>query len=137
MVKIPGVTFDFGGDRVRTLAPLSLGALQALQQGLSQLNNQNALDPANMKIVLDVALASLRRNYPEVTPEDVGDLVDVSNMFEVLESAMDVSGVKRRAQEDAAKNLTAQPIPETSTGQGSLPASAPIPVGPGAMSATT
>jgi hypothetical protein len=104
---IPGVEFDFGGGRVRTIPPLSLGALQRLQGALSNLSTANAMDPATLDTVVKAAHGALRRNYPQVTEEEVGELVDVGNMIDVISCVLDVAGLKRKAAQDA-KNQTAQ-----------------------------
>jgi hypothetical protein len=119
MELIPGVAFDFGGGRVFTLAPLSLGTVERLQQPLMALGELEALNPVSIKTIIDAAHASLRRNYPATTREEVAELIDVGNMFEVITSVLDVSGIKRKVQADAeaaAKNLAAQPTLTEPTG---------------------
>lgn len=115
---IPGVELDFGGGRVYTVPPLSLGALQQLQGKLESLQDQhNPLSPAAVSTVLQATHSALVRNYPAITPDDVANLVDVGNMHEVIAAVLDVAGIKRKAQADA-KNPTAQPDPAPLTGPG-------------------
>jgi hypothetical protein len=109
MALLPGLDFDFGGGRCYLLPPLALGDLQLLQERLAKLSDDGALHPASVGTVLAATHAALRRNYPDLTLEAVGQLVDVGNLFEVIDAVMDVSGVKRKAAEQAAKNLLAQP----------------------------
>ena len=110
MEQIPGISFDFGGGRVFTIAPLSLGSLERLQEGLAALGSEtSALSPVAVKTIIDATQSSLQRNYPATTREEVAELIDVSNMFEVIATVLDVSGVKRKEQADA-KNLLAQPV---------------------------
>lgn len=109
MPKIPGIDFDFGGGRIYTVPPLALGDLQGLQGRLAALSGNDALDPASISAVLDATHAALVRNYPALSVAEVGQLVDVGNMFDVISCVMDVTGVKRKAAESAAKNPTAQP----------------------------
>jgi hypothetical protein len=104
---IPGIEFSFGGGRVYTLPPLSLGALERLQGKLAGLSSANATDPESIKTVVDAAHAALKRNYPDLTRDDVAELVDIANMHEVISCVMDVAGMRRKAA-DAAKNQTAQ-----------------------------
>ena len=132
---IPGIDFDFGGGRVLVLAPLTLGALERLQDGLQALATDSALAPASVKTIVSVAHASLARNYPTITRDDVMELVDVGNMVDVADAVMDVSGIRRKAALDA-KNQAAQPA-QALTGPRLLPTSALTPGGPGATCATT
>jgi hypothetical protein len=121
---IPGVEFNFGGGRVYTIPPLSLGALQRLQDKLSSLNDRTALDPVAMGVVVEALHAALARNYPDMTSADVAELVDVSQIGDVMSAVLDVSGLQRKAQADA-KNLAAQPVQTAAlTGQVSSLASA-------------
>lgn len=104
---IPGIEYDFGGGRVYTVPPLSLAALQRLQKKLEALQQASALDPASIGTVIDAAHSALKRNYPEMTPEEAAELVDVGNMHDVVACVMDVAGVRRKAEAEA-KNRPAQ-----------------------------
>lgn len=127
---IPGVEFDFGGGRVYLVPPLSLGALEVLQERVSEMVGLPATDPRAIKTTIEAAHLALKRNYPDITRDTVAELVDLGNMGDVFEALMDVSGVKRRAQEQEREQgkVTAK-TPEG--GEGSSPASAPSPAGPG------
>lgn len=107
---IPGIEYDFGGGRVYTLPPLSMGAMERLQKGLAALSSAEALSPESITTIVDAAHAALRRNYPAMTRDDVAELVDVGNMFDVVGAVLDVSGIKRKAQAEA-KNPQAQQTP--------------------------
>ena len=111
MELIPGIDYDFGGERVYKLPPLSMGAMERLQKGLAALSTAEALSPESITTIVDAAHAALRRNYPNLSREDVADLVDVGNMFDVVGAVLDVSGIKRKAQaaEQAEKKPPAQP----------------------------
>ena len=132
---IPGVRFDFGGERWYVVPPLSLGVLQMMQTQLNELPSLSATDPVAVSTMVDATLAALRRNYPEMTKDEVGELIDVGNMAEVFQCLMDVGGVKRRAQQEAARGNA--PAESQSAGTGSSPESAQTPAGPGTTSATT
>lgn len=97
VLKHKGVTLYLGGaDYV--VPPISLGALEQLQDRIVNFAG-DVTDKAQVATVIDAAHAALRRNYPDMTREDVADLVDVSNMAEIFEAVMDVSGLKRKEQE--------------------------------------
>jgi hypothetical protein len=134
MAKIPGIEFDFGGGKVYTLAPLTLGDLETLQERIAQVNPA-AINRAAAETIIDTALASIQRNHPEVKRDDVKQLVDLSNMLDVFGAAMDVGGVRRKEVE--AKKAQAQAQTTARTGAPSSPESAQTPAGPGTMSETT
>jgi hypothetical protein len=106
---IPGVEFDFGGGRVYTIPPLSLGALQRLQGKLTDLQHRAALDPVALSVVIEALHAALSRNYPDISTDAVAELIDVSQIGDVMTAVLDVSGLQRKAQEDS-KNQAAQPV---------------------------
>jgi hypothetical protein len=131
---IPGVEYDFGGGRVYMLAPLSLGSLEVLQERLAALPTLDAMDPVAIRTMTDATHMALRRNYPAITREEVGELVDVSIIGDVYECLLDAAGVRRKAQ--AAARGKAQAKIQLA-GTGSSPESAATPAGPGTMFAPT
>ena len=132
---IPGVEVDFGGGRTYTVPPLSLGALQLLQDKLAALATLPSTDPVAIRTILQGTHLALRRNYPDITEAEVAELVDVGNMPEVYECLMDVGGLKRKAQQaERLGNATAGSAP---TGTSSSPTSVPTPAGGGTTSAST
>lgn len=116
MIKVKGVSLVLGDGETYVVPPLSLGVLEAMQERLAAMTG-NGLDKESVATTIDCLHASLKRNYPDMTRARVADeLVDVSNMLDVMSSLMDVSGMKRKAQE--AGNLMAP-----STGASSSPES--------------
>lgn len=95
IVKIPGVTLTLAGQDY-VLPPLSLNALVQLKSRLEKF--ESGTDLESVATVIDAAHAALSRNYPAITREQVGDLVDVGNMGDVMQACMDVSGVMRKQQ---------------------------------------
>ncbi len=97
IVKVKGIPVELGGE-VLIVPPLSLGSLEQLQAGIAGFTG-DVFDKAQIALVIDAALAALRRNYPEMTRERVAEFIDVANMPEVFEALMDVSGLKRKSME--------------------------------------
>lgn len=95
-VKIKGIPLELGGETL-IVPPINLGALEQMQEALASYTG--GLDKVSMATVLDAAHAALRRNYPDMTREDVADVIDVANMQQVMEAVMDVSGLRRKALE--------------------------------------
>lgn len=100
MLKHKGVILNLGGVDY-TFPPMALGTLEQLRERIADFNG-NVFDSAQVSTVIDAAQASLVRNYPEITREQVADLVDVGNIADVFGAIMDVSGLKRKAQEAEA-----------------------------------
>ncbi len=95
-VKILGVKVAIGGDNF-IVPPLNLKSLRLMQDRLA--NFKGGFDPASTEIVVDAAYAALLRNYPEISKDWLEENIDVANMQEIMESVMDASGLKRKAQE--------------------------------------
>lgn len=86
----PGVDFDFGGD-VRVIPALSLGDVIRLGPKLSAIQ-AGGMDIADMApAVIDLVHAALKRNYPDITPAQVGELIDLRNTKPVIDALMGVS----------------------------------------------
>ena len=97
VVKVRGIELVLGGE-TWVVPPLSLGALEQLQPKLKAFTG-DVMDGAQLGVVLDVTHAALRRNYPDITRETVGEMIDVGTFMSVFEAVMDVSGVRRKAAE--------------------------------------
>jgi hypothetical protein len=97
-VRIPGVPFYFSEiDRELTIPPITLGALQQLEPGIAgftaDMTNTKQIDT-----VISLTHAALKRNYPEITRDEVGELIDVGNVVDVYRAVMGISGVKRSGE---------------------------------------
>ncbi len=95
IVKVAGIPFPFA-DGERIIPPIALGALEQLQTRIAAF--KGGIDGESITTVIDSAYAALRRNYPDITREQVADMVDVGNMIDVFQSVMDVSGALRKAK---------------------------------------
>lgn len=93
IVKIPGVLFDFNGRKL-VLAPLTLGPLRQLLGALKEFGTGN--DPRHLDTAADAVTASLQRNYPHITQEQVeNELLDAGNIWEVVPIISNQSGLVR------------------------------------------
>ncbi len=97
MTKHKGIPVQLG-ETTFVIPPLALGALEQLQDRIAAFKG-DIRDATQVATVLDAAHSALKRNYPEMTRDEVADLVDVGNMAEVFEAVMDVSGLKRKELE--------------------------------------
>ncbi len=96
---IDGVKMTLAGVEY-VIPPLNLNALRTLQTRLQEFTG--GVDVASVDLILDSTLAALKRNYPDITAEQIGEMVDVGNMHEVFQAVMDVSGLARKAQSVAS-----------------------------------
>ncbi len=76
---------------------------------------------------IEVIHSALSRNYPELTIEDVEELVDLGNFSEVFQAVMGVSMLKKKSKLDPQS---------PSTGSSSTPTSPPEQAGPTEPSTT-
>lgn len=115
---IDGVTIRMGG-RDWIVPPLTLGQMKRLLPRLRSLRDGLVdADADDIDTVVDLVAAALQRNYPEMTPARVEDLVDMGNSRNVMNAILTGSGL-RSAGEGAAE-ATSQP-----TSAPSMPASPP------------
>ena len=103
MPRFKGIEFDLGGT-CYVVPPLSMGDLEYMQDKLATFE-QFSLNAESAKVIIDVAHRALRRNYPEITVDELRDLVDLGNAMELFQAVMDISGLRRREIE--AGKLTA------------------------------
>lgn len=90
--KIKGVEINLSGiDFV--VPPLNLVSLQMLQEKL--LNFSGGADAKSIDVVLDCAHASLKRNYPDITRDELAEIIDLGNMLELMNAIMGASGLQK------------------------------------------
>lgn len=82
-----GTTINIDGQAF-VFAPLSLGAVEKLLPALQ------GFQPNDVGTVIDVAHKSLKRNYPEISRDDVADMIYMDQLEELMGAVMAVSGLK-------------------------------------------
>lgn len=95
--RFAGVDVVLGG-RTFVLPPMSLGIVEKFQARIDTFlkgTETNAIG-----LMIDVMHACLRRNYPELTRDEVGDLLDTTTINEAFITLLHQSGW--RADTDAA-----------------------------------
>jgi hypothetical protein len=111
MVKIPGVTLNLAGTDWQ-IPPLRLGDLERMSKDLAAFDG-STVTGASVAVVIDATFAALKRNYPDLTRDQVADMLDVANMLEVMQAVMDISGMKRKEIE--AGNALGKTVSPAST----------------------
>ena len=93
-MMIPGVVVAMGG-RDWLVPPLTLGELRRLMPMVRQLTEIGAsMGEAQITVLVEIVTAALQRNYPDVTLEEVENLLDLGNAASVLNAVLTGSGLK-------------------------------------------
>lgn len=90
------------GDATYICAPLNFGTLKKFSSFIDQLNEGNRFSMADIGIVQELVLASLRRNHPSVTMQLLDDFMDMGNAGELLTAVLTASGGTHVTLEDDA-----------------------------------
>jgi hypothetical protein len=88
-----------GGEEY-IVPPIPIGALIQLQSALEKISAENMLTQESIETIVKSAQVCMRRNYPDITTEQLEELIDVGNMHEVFAAIVDVSGLRRKAAEE-------------------------------------
>ena len=88
---IPGTTIALGGQDW-LVPPLSLAQLQRFLPRVQELSAAGqvgaAMGPEQLAVLLDIVTAALQRNYPEITSEQVANMLDLGNASTVLAATL-------------------------------------------------
>ena len=91
---IPGVVISMGGIEW-TVPPLTLGQLRRLLPKVRELTTIGVtMGEDQIAILAELVAEALGRNYKEITPEKVEELLDLGNAAEVLNAVLTGSGMK-------------------------------------------
>jgi hypothetical protein len=91
---VPGVAVAMGGQDW-IVPPLTLGQLRRLMPKVRQLTEIGvSMGDAQIAVLVDIVTAALQRNYPEMTPHEVENLLDLGNASHVLNAVLTGSGLK-------------------------------------------
>ena len=95
-MMIPGVAVAMGGQDW-LVPPLTLGQLRRLMPKVRQLTEIGAsMGEAQIGVLVEIVAAALQRNYPDVTAENVENLLDLGYASAVLNAVLTGSGLKPR-----------------------------------------
>ncbi|QDD62647.1 hypothetical protein EJD96_00060 (plasmid) [Herbaspirillum seropedicae] len=101
---IDGAQVKMGGKEW-VIPALSLGQIKRLAPKIESLANMsNMLTSDQVSNVCEIVHAALKRNYPDVTIEEVEDMVDMGNMRQVIQTVMGQAGLVARGEAQAVKS---------------------------------
>lgn len=85
-----------GGEEF-LVPPLSLRSVVDLEDRVQALRNIEAgrPTPEQMNTVAEIVHAALARNYPSISVDDVGDMLDLGNFDAVLSAVLSIGGFRK------------------------------------------
>lgn len=96
---IDGLKIKVGNEEF-TVPPLTLGALRRLTPKvkiLVTLATDELPDEEQLGALTDLALAALKRNYPDMTAERVEEIIDLGNLPVILPAILSAAGLEKRS----------------------------------------
>ncbi len=96
------------GGQTYVVPPLTLKQIQLLEPEITALGSGTIAEQAPR--IVKIVHSALSRNYPELTAEQVADMLDLVNMSETVNAVMGVSGLKK-AEESQANPTGADSTP--------------------------
>ncbi|MFZ6871161.1 hypothetical protein ACO0LF_03740 [Undibacterium sp. Di27W] len=112
-IKIPGKEVTMGG-KTYVLAPLNAATSKQYRNEIKAVFVGSMPD---IEFVSKLAHASLLRNYSDISLEEVEEMVDYGNLFEIWETLLNVSGLVAQAGNMARR------VQEQMTAAGLMPPS--------------
>lgn len=103
---IEGAKINIGGTDY-IVPPLNLKAIKSFSKRFHLLGDLgNNLNPEMMDFVAEIIHTALIRNYPEITKEQVEEMVDLKTVGDVLECVFKSSGIERKKKESESLTTT-------------------------------
>ena len=88
--KIKGIEVEFSDGTKLVVPPLNLAAIELLQDRFKAWDG--SVNPETIRLVVDVTLLALQRNYPDMSRKQVAELIDLGTMQTCMAAVMKVSG---------------------------------------------
>jgi hypothetical protein len=102
MAKYDGITITLAGKDY-VAPPMNLRTLQKFAPQLGAIMSGNGAETLeNVGAIIEVVHACLIRNYPDLTIDDVADMLDVANMKSAIEAVMNITGIEPQGKAKAA-----------------------------------
>ena len=93
-VRFDGTAIKIG-DRTFVVPPLNLARIKRLRpdiEALSSMKLDAMMTDEQIESVVRILHSALSRNYPEITIDEVEDIIDLGNLIPVVQAMMRVSG---------------------------------------------
>lgn len=102
-VKHKGAAFELGGKEY-VFEPLTIGSFERLEDQISGITAGTINDFQLARSIILIATESLKRNYPEITKEEVAELIDLTNMQDIFSAVMQTSNPRANDTTNPANN---------------------------------
>lgn len=87
-----GVWVVLGGDEYQ-IPPLNFGAIQALQDKMKVIQGMSGVPTMEqMRVVAEVVQMAMKRNYPDITVDEIVEMLDLGNFMKVFDALLGQSG---------------------------------------------
>lgn len=94
-----GTTITIQGQKY-IVPPLSFSGMKKIEQDLLVLNDPKSTDFSKICVMVKAIKLALRRNYPDMTDEQIEDMIDVGNINNVFDAIMGASGLEKKPGEN-------------------------------------
>jgi len=81
------------GEEVMTVPALSLKQIRTLLPRIKTMK-LGSLEDEDLDTCIEIIRSALSRNYPNITKDDVENMVDMRNMVPVTQAVMNLSGLE-------------------------------------------
>lgn len=102
---IKGNEVELGGQ-IYVIPPLNLAALERFQDKLEAYSG--GIDRESVAFVVEVVHTAMKRNYPDITVDELKELIDLGNIQSVFAAVMNVSGLVARSADAGEAAAPAQ-----------------------------
>jgi len=97
-----GGTWVAMGTEEYLIPPLAFGSIKHVQKQMPKLQGMTGMpNEEQMTVVAEVVLLALKRNYPDMTLEQVLDGLDLGNFGRVFEAVLGSAGYKKAQSGEA------------------------------------
>ena len=99
-----GTKKNIGGDNY-IIPALSLKQVKNLKPEIDLVSDSTSDQDIRFDAMSKIIFTALSRNYPDITEDQVKDMLDLNNILEIIDAVMNVSGFKKRLGEMLAGNV--------------------------------
>jgi len=87
------------GDEAYRIPPLGFLQIQEFGEDVASLDKIEGNRPSNeqMQTIFRIVHAAMSRNYPDLTVEEVADMIDLGNYTQILIVVLAISGFEKRS----------------------------------------
>jgi len=105
MTQFEGINLKLG-NKDYVIPPLNLKAVRKFQNEIMTMTSiKGAITDEQMNSVVKVIHAAISRNYPDITTDELEEIIDLKNMQEVIPAILAASGFLEKKNQVETQNL--------------------------------